>query len=257
LQRIDIDRNAEADPEQALRVLSSYGAIQQEMKNLGASIRVRQYEGRSLEGLVPNFCFTGQPGTGKTTVARTIARLLHSFGVLATDQVTETSGANLTGAYVGKAKEIVAEKMNAARGGVLFIDEAYQLGEGSYGREAVSALVEMLTLPEHIGGKTVVILAGYHDEIHAMLDTNPGLKSRFQKFVQFENWTSERSAEFCLELLKKDFSITQSDEMLETLQRGFDDVLRRPGWANGRVRLNSSLFGFGSHCDILFVPALI
>ena len=91
----------------------------------------------------------------------------------------ETSATDLIGAFVGHSRKAVEDKMKEARGGVLFIDEAYGLGAGgSFTNEAVDQLVAMLTLPEYVGGKTVVILASYTDEMHQMLMHNPGLKNR-------------------------------------------------------------------------------
>ena len=90
---------------------------------IGARIAVRRREGRSVKGLVGNWVFTGSPGTGKTTVARRVASVLHAYGLLATDHVEVTSALDLTGQYVGQTKKAVEERMAAARGGVLFIDD--------------------------------------------------------------------------------------------------------------------------------------
>jgi AAA+ superfamily predicted ATPase len=227
-----------SEQEEALKILEGFGSIGNKMRAIGEMIQVRNREGRSLDDLLSNFVFYGAPGTGKTTVARQIAKLLHMFGVLATDQVTETSGASLTGSFVGKAKEIVKDKMEAARGGVLFIDEAYQMGEGSYGREAVAQLVEMLTTEHFMGGKSVVILAGYKDDIDAMMTTNEGLKSRFETWVPFENWSSDRSAIFVLEQIRKaEFEVNKQDEAKKILSEAFEILTNRPGWGNGRDAL--------------------
>lgn len=224
-----------SEQDEALKILQGYGSIEQKMRELGLMIQVRNREGRPLDGIVSNFVFYGAPGTGKTTVARQIAKLLHNYGVLATDQLIETSGAALTGSFVGKAKEIVREKMEAARGGVLFIDEAYQMGDGSYGREAVAQFVEMLTTEHFIGGKTVVILAGYKHDIDSMMSTNEGLKSRFETWVHFENWNGEKSADFVLEQASNNgFAFENVKRAKIILTNAFKELIERPGWGNGR-----------------------
>ena len=114
-----------------------------------------------LTGLVGNFVFLGNAGTGKTTVARKMGQILHKFGILARPDVIVTAGEELTGQYLGQTKKVVEEKMESARGGVLLIDEAYAMGKGEFGKEAMTTLVKMLTEPEYMGGKTVVVLAGY------------------------------------------------------------------------------------------------
>jgi hypothetical protein len=96
-------------------------------------------------GRLKNWTFLGQPGTGKTTVARKMAVLLRSFGLLPTDNFVETSALDLTGEFVGQSKSKMQEEMDEARGGVLFNDEAYELGVGSYGNEVMTKLVQLLT----------------------------------------------------------------------------------------------------------------
>ena len=130
--------------------------------------------------------------------------VLHSYGVLATDHVEVTSGLELTGQYIGETKKKVKEKMEAARGGVLFVDEAYSLGDGGkYEQEAVTTLLQLLTEPEYSNGKTVVILAGYEQDMNRMLNKNPGLKSRFSETVRFGDWQGERCYTEVKRLLEK------------------------------------------------------
>jgi hypothetical protein len=127
--------------------------------------------------------------------------------------------------------------MKAARGGVLFIDEAYGLGKGgAFTDEAVDQLVGMLTLPEYIGGKTVVILAGYNDEMHSMLAHNVGLKSRFTETIAFDDWTPARCAELVLKTLRSGavpFEL-RDEGQCEVLERTFATLQQRPGWGNAR-----------------------
>ena len=229
----DIDQNygIAKDP---LSQLKGFGTIEEKMLQLGNRIRVRQQEGRPTDGLVGNFVFTGNPGTGKTTVARAMGQLLFDFGLLAKPEVVETSAPDLIGAFVGHSRKAVEDKMKEARGGVLFIDEAYELGNGcSYNQEAITQLLTMLTLPEYVGGKTVVILAGYTDNMHQMLEKNPGLKSRFDQYIEFNDWRSIRCSEFVEERLKEQqFSFDQGSSTL--LKEEFEKIIKRPGWANAR-----------------------
>ena len=182
------------DPIKALKELKQYGRVAEEMEELGVMVEQIRREGGSLKGLVNHYVFTGAPGTGKTSVARLMARVLFSYGVIATKDTVETLAPNLIGGYVGHTRKAVQEKMEEARGGVLFIDEAYELGKGSFGDEAVGQLLNNLTLPEFMDGNTVVILAGYEKDMHKMLEKNAGLKSRFTSYVKFEDMSPEKCA---------------------------------------------------------------
>jgi AAA+ superfamily predicted ATPase len=248
----DVDASAELtrDPLQTLeRELAGrgFGDVERELRQLGERVRVRQRDGRSLDGLVGNYIFTGAPGTGKTSVARTLGKILFAYGLLAKPDVVETSAADLIGAYVGHSRKNVEEKMKAARGGVLFIDEAYGLGKGgAFTDEAVDQLVGMLTLPEYVGGKTVVILAGYTDEMHRMLTHNVGLKSRFTETIAFDDWTPTRCAELVVKSLRSGtvpFELRDASRSVAELERTFTELQRRPGWGNARdaVQLASKI----------------
>ncbi|WP_299531679.1 right-handed parallel beta-helix repeat-containing protein [uncultured Streptomyces sp.] len=136
--------------------------------------------------------FSGPPGTGKTTVARLYAGLLHSLGVLPTGQLVEVARADLVGRYVGHTAQLTKEVFDSALGGVLFIDEAYTLtpagAGGDFGREAVETLLKLM---EDHRDDVVVIAAGYTEEMAGFLASNPGLASRFTRSVVFEHYTTE------------------------------------------------------------------
>ena len=121
-----------------------------------------------------------------------MGRTLHRFGLLPRDHTEITSATDLTGEYIGQTKERVRKTMEAARGGVLFIDEAYELGAASnqYSTEAMTTLLGMLTEDEFADGNTLVILAGYEEQMDAMMARNPGLKSRFTERLHFDDWDS-------------------------------------------------------------------
>jgi replication-associated recombination protein RarA len=205
------------------------------LRQLGSSIQICRMENRPLDS-VANFIFTGAPGTGKTTVARKMAQMLDALGVLASDHVVLTTALDLTGQYLGQSKKVIEAKMEEARGGVLFIDEAYKLGEGQYGDEVMVKLLGMLTEPEYCGGKTIVILAGYDADMHRMLARNAGMASRFSESVNFADWPAAQCVELIVSLgqREKPTPFVVAEEARQALLEGFDQLAQRPGWANAR-----------------------
>lgn len=144
-----------------------------------------------------NMILTGNPGTGKTTIARLLAKIYHSLGVLPREEVIEADRSQLVGGFVGQTEENVRSAVEKAIGGVLFIDEAYSLKrEGQtgsdYGQTAIDTLVSLMTGTEY-GGKFAVIMAGYPEEMRQFLDSNPGLRSRFPEsnFIALPDYTNE------------------------------------------------------------------
>ncbi|NEA68416.1 right-handed parallel beta-helix repeat-containing protein [Streptomyces sp. SID12488] len=184
-----------ADPMDELTAMVGLGAVKHEVSdlvNLLSNARQRLAAGLPSPRISNHLVFTGPPGTGKTTVARLYARLLHSLGVLPRATLVEVARADLVGQYVGHTAQRTKEVFTSALGGVLFIDEAYTLTpEGSsndFGREAVDTLLKLM---EDHRDEIVVIVAGYTEEMERFLASNPGLTSRFSKFVQFEDYSTE------------------------------------------------------------------
>ena len=149
----------------------------------------RKASGRPTMPLTLHLVFTGNPGTGKTTVARIVGHILAAMGTLSKGHVVETDRNGLVAGYMGQTATKTNDLCDRARGGVLFIDEAYGLiakdGEDSYGREALATLIKRM---EDDRGDLAVILAGYRDEMASMIRTNPGLSSRIGQTIDFEDY---------------------------------------------------------------------
>lgn len=192
------------------------------------------------EYIPTNFVFKGPPGTGKTTTARKVARLYYDMGLLAEHTVVECSASDLIGKYIGHSGPKTAKVFEKALGRVLFIDEAYRLADVrkcSYASEVVSELVDLMT-KEKFKGKVVVVLAGYEDEMNALLGMNPGLASRFPEEISFEHL----SPETCVEILK--IKVKQAGIGLGFLDEGrsanaevtalMEKFVATKGWGNAR-----------------------
>lgn len=183
-------------------------------------------------------CFCGNPGTGKTEVARLIAGILHENKILPTDHVVEVDRGGLVGQYMGETAQKTARMIQAAMGGVLFVDEAYALapknGGYDYGQEAIATLIKAM---EDYRGEFCVILAGYKSEMTELLSQNPGFRSRIQFFLDFPNYSREELGqilELMLESKRYTISKTARDRVLDIT----DIERKRADFANARAVRN-------------------
>lgn len=180
--------------------------------------------------------FQGNPGTGKTTVARILGRKLQELGVLERGHVVEAERADLVGEYVGHTAQKTREQIKKALGGILFIDEAYSLtrgGERDFGREAIDTLVKAM---EDHRGRLVVIVAGYPREMEWFLEHNPGLRSRFALHLSFPDYTVEELVEIGRRMAQeRDYCLVP--EALHELRR----LLRLPQASLAITRGNARL----------------
>ncbi len=155
----------------------------------------RRKQGLPVVGASQHMVFIGPAGTGKTTVARIVARLYGSMGLLSKGHLVETGRADLVAGYVGQTAIKVQEAVERALGGVLFIDEAYALagaGYNDFGAEAIATLVKLM---EDHRSDLAVIVAGYPDEMRTFIDSNPGLRSRFTTYVEFDDYSVDQLIE--------------------------------------------------------------
>jgi SpoVK/Ycf46/Vps4 family AAA+-type ATPase len=205
------------------------------MVDLLASSRQRIAAGLPAPPLSRHLIFAGPPGTGKTTVARLYGSILAAMGVLQRGQVVEVGRADLVGEYVGHTAQRTTAAFDRARGGVLFIDEAYTLasqsGSGAdFGREAIDTLVKLM---EDHRDEVVVIAAGYEGEMEKFLGANPGLSSRFSHRVRFADYTTDE-----LVTIVSQHAATAGYELssatVAALRSHFAGISRGPSFGNGR-----------------------
>jgi stage V sporulation protein K len=163
----------------------------------------RERAGLQNEKVVLHMIFKGNPGTGKTTIARILGRLLHNAGILEKGHVVEVERADLVGEYIGHTAHRTREQIRKAQGGILFIDEAYSLsrgGEKDFGKECVDCIVKGM---EDNAKETIFILAGYPSEMEQFLRSNPGLRSRFPIHLEFPDYSVEELTRIAEMMLRK------------------------------------------------------
>ena len=212
------------------------------VKRMIRKIKAYAKRNKGEEGFNLHMCFYGNPGTGKTEVARILSRILYDAGVLSEAKLIETDGRGLLGQYVGETGPKTEKKINEAMNGVLFIDEAYGLlgsasasgGITTFGEEAIAVLLKEM---EDKRGQFCTILAGYKDEMQNLLSANPGFESRIQFTIDFPDYTREELGEIAKAFLaKKKYEIDES--ALARLLDVTDYYRYLPNFANARTVRN-------------------
>jgi len=202
--------------------------------------KLREDQGLNIAKSTLHLAFTGKPGTGKTSVARIVGRIYKQIGILTKGHFIEVSRTDLIAGYQGQTALKVKKVIGKARGGVLFIDEAYSITENeqsdSYGRECLTELTKAL---EDYREDLVVIVAGYTEPMYKFFESNPGLKSRFNTFIEFDDFSVEELEEILtLMCIKNDYSLSDN---LKNKVRGFliNQVNEKDEYfANGRLIRN-------------------
>ncbi len=177
----------------------------------------------------------GNPGTGKTTVARIVGRIYGALGVVRDGHLIETDAAGLVAGYVGQTALKTKEQIDRALGGVLFIDEAYSLIRNDFGTEAIDTLVKGMEDNRH---DLVVIVAGYPTNMQEFIAANPGLESRFPTTVEFADYTPAELVQI-LQKMCRDNDYTLDPDAAETAREMFTAMAAGEGFGNARTARNT------------------
>lgn len=197
------------DMEALKKELNEYiglGSIKREVNNLinmATVHKMRREHGLPTVDMSLHMVFTGNPGTGKTMIARLMARIYRSLGILSKGQLVETDRSGLVAGFVGQTAQKTAEVIEKAKGGVLFIDEAYALngsGQNDFGQEAIDTLLKAM---EDNREDLVVIVAGYDQLMENFIRSNPGLESRFNRYLHFDDYSVDEMCQILEMQLKK------------------------------------------------------
>jgi len=215
----DKDYRGNSEMEEVLKeldMLIGLNSVKKLVRELQAFVEIqkrRQQEELATDPLVLHMIFKGNPGTGKTTVARIMGKLLRAMGVLQKGHLVEVERADLVGEYIGHTAQKTRDQLKKAMGGILFIDEAYSLargGEKDFGKEAIDCMCKFM---EDNKDDIILILAGYCDEMDNFLRSNPGLRSRFPIHIDFPDYTGAELMEIAkLTLQKRQYRLSTGAE---------------------------------------------
>ena len=201
--------------------------------------RLREQTGLTSERPSLHMSFSGNPGTGKTTVALRVAEILHRLGYIESARVVSVTRDDLVGQYVGHTAPKTKEILKRAAGGVLFIDEAYYLyrpeNERDYGQEAIEMLLQVMETERH---RLVVVLAGYRDRMDAFFRSNPGMASRIAHHIDFPDYTVDELVEISrMMVASRDYRLSPDAEV--ALREYVERRVSRPRFSNARSMRNA------------------
>jgi stage V sporulation protein K len=236
-----------AEINQELDNLIGLEKVKKLVKEIQAFVEIQHKRAREqlvTDPLVLHMIFSGNPGTGKTTVARLIGRLFKEMGVLQKGHLVEVERADLVGEYIGHTAQKTRDQVKRALGGILFIDEAYSLargGERDFGKESIDALVKSM---EDYKDNLILILAGYREEMDLFVRSNPGIRSRFPLHISFPDYSVEELMQIAnLMLSQREYCF--SAEARAELQRILEQQIREGMGHNGNARLVRNLIERG------------
>lgn len=200
-------------------------AVKEAVREMADTLVIEQMRakesGKSVKINLDHYLFVGNPGTGKTTVARIMGNIFYSLGLLPSNKVVEVTSKDLIAKYVGQTAEKTAQQIERSLGGIFFIDEAYSLCDSGFGKEAMPVLLTKLL---DYKGRFVSIAAGYPKEMKQWLATNSGLESRYTRTIHFEDYTAEELAEIFRKIvLKNEMRMTQQAD--DAMCRYFSDLV--------------------------------
>ncbi|NUR99817.1 MAG: AAA family ATPase [Kribbellaceae bacterium] len=233
-QRVEVPAG---DPIADLNAMVGLGPVKTRVHELVAEAQVAKLRieaGLRLPKPMGHLVFSGNPGTGKTTVARILAEVYRDLGMLSSGHLVEVGRADLVGSYIGQTAPKVTEVVERALGGVLFIDEAYSLYNDSgrdFGREAIATLIQLM---EKHRDNLVVVMAGYPNEMYQLLDSNPGVKSRIRTFVNFPDYTDDELHRIFLDSVEE-AGFLLGEGVSDLVLAGLRKVPRAPGFGNART----------------------
>ena len=227
----DRDQHCRAfgDPLEDIKRLYGMEEVVKKLEGYLSKVIVNQRENKTTQA--SNWIFTGNPGTGKTTIARKMHEFFQNVGDVCArnSKMVEKRASDLMGTVVGEAERLMTEAFEEATGGLLFIDEAYDLGNGPYGERALNTLIGLTGNTQNV----TVILAGYKNDMLQMQRRNAGTMGRFSEHLEFPDWTPSECTHFVLDLIAKE-SFTAYSFVKDALYSGFEELKRRPGWSNAR-----------------------
>ncbi|MCQ2089235.1 MAG: AAA family ATPase [Fibrobacter sp.] len=245
------------DAEKQLNALVGLASVKQEVITFRNFLKIqneRRKKGLSVPPTSYHLVFSGNPGTGKTTIARIMAQILKSLGVISSGHLVEASRSDLVAGYMGQTAIKTNKVIDSALNGVLFIDEAYTLSrssENDFGQEAIDTLLKRM---EDDRDRLVVIIAGYTDEIKNFVNSNPGLASRFNRYIEFPDYT-ESELEEIFELLVDKYDYVLSDSARTALKQTIAKAVAEKdaeAFDAGTVAGKRSHFGNGRYVRNLF-----